>query len=100
VKPVTIAIEVEPTGVDAKVMVAGQTVSGGSIRLTEHHGFASVSVTAPGYFPYRKLVQLEGDETTVKVKLKPMPSQRRKPMPIVLLVMVVIAIVKLALSCN
>jgi hypothetical protein len=100
VKPVTITIDVDPAGVDAKIMVAGQPVSGGSIRLTEHHGFASVSVTAPGYFPFRKLVELKGDETSVQVKLKPMPSQRRKPMPFVLLAMVVIALVKLALSCN
>ena len=83
----TVTVKVEPEGIDAKVLVAGQPLSIDSITLTDHHGFASVAVTAPGYFPYRKLVELKGKETTVVVHLKPMPSKRRKPMPFVLLAM-------------
>ena len=94
-----ITVEVEPKGIGAKVLVAGQPLTGDSITLTEHHGYASVAVSAPGYFPYRKLVELEGDETTVVVVLKPMPSKRRKPMPFVLMAMVVLALVKIVVSC-
>lgn len=96
----TITVKVEPDGIDAKVLVAGQPLRGESVTLTEHHGFASIAVTAPGYFPYRKLVELKGKETTLEVRLKPMPSKRRKPMPFVLMAMVAIAVVKLALSCS
>ena len=94
-----VTVKVEPEGIGAKVVVAGQPLSGDSITLTDSHGYASVAVSAPGYFPYRKLVELEGEETTVVVHLAPMPSKRRKPMPFVLLAMVVLALVKMVASC-
>ena len=97
--PRTITVRVEPEGVAAKILVAGQPLSGDSVTLTEHHGYASVAVSAPGYFPWRQLVELKGDETTVVVVLSPMPSKRRKPMPFVLLAMVVLALVKIVASC-
>ncbi|MBV8760033.1 MAG: hypothetical protein JO257_22270 [Deltaproteobacteria bacterium] len=95
----TVTVKVEPDGIAAKIVVAGQPVSGDSLTLTESHGFASVAVTAPGYFPYRKLIELRGKETTVVVKLIPLPSQKKKPMPFVLLALVVIALVKLVTTC-
>ena len=94
-----VTVQVEPAGIGAKVLVAGQPLSGDSITLPEHHGYASVAVSAPGYFPYRKIVELKGDDTTVVVVLRPMPSKRRKPMPFVLLAMVVLALVKIVASC-
>lgn len=97
--PKTITVKVEPEGIGAKVLVAGQPLLGDSITLTDTHGYASVAVNAPGYFPWRKLVELGGAETTVIVHLKPMPSKRRKPMPLVLLAMVVLALVKIVASC-
>jgi hypothetical protein len=57
-----------------------------------------VSVTAPGYFPFRKLVELRED-TTVAVKLVPLPSKRKKAMPWVMMAMVIFALVKMVLSC-
>jgi hypothetical protein len=95
----TVTVKVEPDGIAAKVVIAGQPVTGDSLTLAESHGFASVAVTAPGYFPYRKLVELRGKTTTVVVKLLPLPSQKRKPMPFVLLALVVIALVKLVTTC-
>ena len=95
----TVTVKVEPEGIGAKVLVAGQPLAATRSTLTDHHGFASVAVTAPGYFPYRKLVELKGTETTVTVHLKPMPSKRKKPMPFVLLAMVVLALVKIVASC-
>jgi PEGA domain len=96
----TITVNVDPEGAGAKVLVAGQPLQGSSITLTETHGYASVAVTAPGYFPFRKLVELKGSATTITVALKPMPSKRRKPMPFVLLAMVVVALVKLVMTCR
>lgn len=96
----TITVTVEPSGARATVLVAGQPLRGDSITLTETHGYASIAVSAPGYFPWRKLVELEGTETTVTVSLKPMPSRRRKPMPFVLIAMIVVALVKLVVTCK
>lgn len=95
----TVTVKVEPEGIAAKIVVAGQSVTGDSLTLAESHGFASVAVTAPGYFPYRKLVELHGASTTVTVKLLPLPSQKRKPMPFVLLALVVIVLIKLVTTC-
>ena len=95
----TVTVKVEPEGVAATIVVAGQPVTGDSLTLAETHGFASVAVTAPGYFPYRKLVELRGTSTTVTVKLLPLPSKKRKPMPFILLALVVIALVKLVTTC-
>ncbi len=94
-----VTVRVEPEGVDAKVRVAGQPVEGQTITLESPSGFASVAVTAAGYFPFRKVVALTGAETTVAVKLQRLPSTRKKPMPFVLLALVVIALVKLVTSC-
>lgn len=94
-----VTIHVEPAGVEASVRVAGQPVEGDTITLQSPSGFASVAVTAPGYFPFRKVVALTGAETTVTVKLQRLPSQRKKPMPFVLLALVVLAVIKLVTSC-
>ena len=94
-----VTVRVEPAAAGAKVLVAGQPLSGDSITLTETHGWVSVAVSAPGYFPYRKLIELARGETTVNVRLLPLPSQKRKPMPFVLLALVVIALVKLVSTC-
>ncbi len=95
----TVTVKVEPEGIAAKIVVAGQPITGDSLTLAESHGFASVAVTAPGYFPYRKLVELHGASTTVTVKLLPLPSQKRRPMPFILLALVVIALIKLVTTC-
>jgi hypothetical protein len=94
-----VIVHVEPAGVDASVHVAGRPLTGDSIAIESPSGFASVSVTAAGYFPFRKVVALTGAQTTVDVKLQRLPSQRKKPMPFVLLALVVLALVKLVTSC-
>lgn len=94
-----VIVRVEPEGVDAKIHVAGNALTGDTIDIASPSGFASVAVTAPGYFPFRKVVALTGDATTVAVKLQRLPSTRKKPMPFVLLALVVLTIVKLVTSC-
>jgi hypothetical protein len=94
-----IVVRVEPEGIAATIRVAGELLQGDTITLADSHGYASVSVTAPGYFPFRQLVELRDGDTLVKAKLVPLPSRRKKPMPLVLMAMVVLALVKLALSC-
>ena len=91
-------MRVEPEGVAATIRVGGELLNGDSITLADSHGYASVSVTAPGYFPFRKLVELHED-TTVAVKLVPLPSKRRKSMPFVLMAMVIFALVRMVTSC-
>lgn len=93
-----VTVTVEPEGVAATIRVAGEVVKGDTITITDSHGYASVSVTAPGYFPFRKLVPLQA-ETLVKAKLVPLPSKRKKAMPWVLMAMVIFALVKMVLSC-
>ena len=95
----TVKVTVEPEGIAATIVIAGQPVKTGTLTLTDSHGYASVAVTAPGYFPFRKLVELKTPETEVVAKLVPLPSKRRKPMPFILLAMVVIALVKLVMTC-
>jgi hypothetical protein len=93
-----ITVQVEPEGIGATIRVAGEVLKGDSITLADSHGYASVAVTAPGYFPFRKLVEVHAD-TVVKAKLVPLPSKRRKPMPFILMAMVVIALIKLVTTC-
>jgi hypothetical protein len=93
-----LTVKVEPDGVAATIRVGGELLKGDSITLADSHGYASVSVTAPGYFPFRKLVELRED-TTVAVKLVPLPSKRKKAMPWVMMAMVIFALVKMVLSC-
>jgi hypothetical protein len=94
-----LTVSVEPDGVAATIRVAGEVVKGDTITITDSHGYASVAVTAPGYFPWRQLVELHGEIVTVHVSLQPLPSKRRKPMPWVLMAMVIFALVKMVLSC-
>lgn len=95
-----VIVRVEPGGSDAAIQVAGQAVTGDTITIESPSGFASVAVTAPGYLPFRKIVELASAETTVEVKLRKLPSQRKKPMTFVLLALVVLAVVKLVTSCR
>jgi hypothetical protein len=95
-----LTVNVEPDGVAATIRVAGEIVKGDTITITDSHGYASVSVTAPGYLPWRQLVELHGEIVTLHVILHPLPSKRRKPMPFVLMAMVVVALVKLVTTCT
>lgn len=98
-RPSKVIVRVEPAGIAATIRVGGEVLKGDSITVTDSHGYASVAVTAPGYMPFRKLVELRDDETIVTVKLVPLPSKRKKPMPWVLLGMVILALVKMITSC-
>jgi hypothetical protein len=93
-----VTVRVEPEGIAATIRVGGELLKGDSITITDSHGYASVSVTAPGYFPFRKLVELHED-TVVRAKLVPLPSKRTKAMPWVLMAMVIFALVKMVTSC-
>lgn len=93
-----VTVKVTPD-VRATVRVAGQVLDGETVEVPREPGYVSVAVSAPGFMPFRKLVELRGAETTVEVKLVPLRSRRRKPMPYVLGAMVLLALVKLALSC-
>jgi hypothetical protein len=97
-RPHKVTVTVEPEGIGATIRVGGEVLKGDSITLVDSYGYASVSVTAPGYFPFRKLVELHAD-TVVKAKLVPLPSKRKKAMPWVLMAMVIFALVKMVLSC-
>jgi hypothetical protein len=95
-----LTVKVEPDGIAATIRVAGEIVKGDTITITDSHGYASVAVSAPGFLPWRQLVELHGDIVTVHVLLQPLPSKRRKPMPIVLMAMVVLALIKLVTTCT
>jgi hypothetical protein len=94
----TLTVNVEPEGVAATIRVGGEILEGDTITITDSHGYTSVSVTAPGYFPFRKLVELH-EETVVTATLVPLPSKRRKPMPWILMAMVVLVLIKLVTTC-
>lgn len=94
-----LTVKVEPDGIVATIRVAGEVVKGDTVTLRDSHGYASVAVAAPGYMPFRKLVELTKEETTVHVRLVPLRSKRKKPMPFVLLAMVIFALVKMVTSC-
>jgi len=94
-----LTVKVTPE-IGATVRVAGEVLKGDSVTLPREPGWASVAVAAPGYMPFRKLVELVGDETTVVVQLRPLPSKRHHVKPWILLAMVVLALVKMVLACR
>ncbi len=94
-----LTVKVTPD-IAATVRVAGNVVTTETVDVPRYPGYVGVAVSAPGYIPVHKLVELRGDETTVEIALVPLPSKRFHAKPYILLAMVVLALVKMLLSCR
>jgi len=94
----TLTVKVTPEA-GATVRVAGEIVKGDTVEVPRYPGWVSVAVSAPGFLPYRKLIDVRAN-AVVEVKLRPLPSKRRHAKPYILLAMVVFALVKMFLSCR
>jgi hypothetical protein len=93
-----LTVKVSPD-VGATIRVAGLVLTGDTTDVPREPGFVSVAVSAPGYLPYRKLVEVRGD-AVVNVTLRPLPSKRRHVQPFILMAMVIFALVKMVLACR
>jgi hypothetical protein len=93
-----LTVKVSPD-IGATIRVAGLVITGDTTDVPREPGWVSVAVSAPGFLPYRKLIEVHHD-TSVDVTLHPLPSKRRHVKPWILLAMVVFALVKMVLSCR
>jgi hypothetical protein len=93
-----LTVKVSPE-VGATIRVAGLVITGDTADVAREPGFVSVAVSAPGYLPYRKLIEVRGDAVVV-IKLRALPSKRRHVQPYILMAMVLFALVKMVLSCR
>jgi hypothetical protein len=94
-----LTVKVRPD-VGATVRVAGLVVDRETVEVPRHPGFVGVAVSAPGFIPVHKLVELKGDETTVEITLVALPSKRFHVKPYIMIAMVVLALVKMFLACR
>jgi hypothetical protein len=94
-----LTVKVRPD-VGATVRVAGLVVDRETVDVPKKPGYVGVAVSAPGYIPVHKLVELVGEETAVEIVLVPLPSKRFHVKPYILLAMVVLALVKMFLACR
>lgn len=93
-----LTVKVSPD-IGATVRVAGQVVKDETVDVPREPGWVSVAVSAPGFLPFRKLVEVRKD-TTIDVTLHALPSKRRHVKPWILAAMVLFALVKMFLACR
>ena len=93
-----LTVKVSPD-IGATVRIAGLVVKDETVDVPREPGWVSVAVSAPGFLPYRKLVEVRKD-MTVEVTLHPLPSKQHHVKPWILLAMVVFALVKMFLACR